>query len=219
MRKIGTFWIVGVVALLLAGCGSSDPYYYPPPPVGPGFVGIEDLPNVAVTAPLLKVSYFLPAAPNTVIAVEIFSDQPADGDIAFYPAPAPSGQYVITMGPGTVFFGIDSLAPGLPEYRAFLDFPLGSIPLNAVIVSSTLDLFVNTVSFSGVIPIFLDLVPYSPAGLVRADFDRTPLAFRTLDFFASDLGNYVLIDVTSLMQEAQRSALADFQVRFSLNIP
>lgn len=215
MRKIGILGLVGILALFLSGCGggSSGP---PPPPVGPGFVGIEDLPNVAVTAPLLRVSYFLPANPTTVINVEIYSDQPADGDIAYY---AGTGPYVITMGPGTVFFGIDSLDPGLPEYRAFLDFPLGSIPLNAVIVSSTLDLFVNTVNYSGVIPTFLDLVPYSPAGLVRADFDRAPLAFRTLDFFASDFGNYVSIEVTSLMQEAQRSALADFQLRFSLDIP
>ena len=219
MRKIGILAIVGVLTMILAGCGGGDSYSYPPPPTGPGFVGIEDLPNVAVTAPLLRVRSSLPAAPNTVIDVEILSDQPADGDIAFYPAPAPSGQYVITMGPGTIFFGIDTLGPGVPEYRAFLDFPLGRIPLDAVILSSTLDLFVNTVNFSGTVPTFLDLVPYSPAGLVRADFDRAPLAFRTLDFFASDLGNYVSVEVTSLMQEAQRRALADFQVRFSLNIP
>jgi len=41
--------------------------------------------------------------------------------------------------------------------------------------------------------------------------------FRRLDFFRSDQGNFVAIDVTPLMQEAQRLGLSDFQVRFLLD--
>ena len=40
--------------------------------------------------------------------------------------------------------------------------------------------------------------------------------FRRLNFFRSDQGKPVAIDVTPLMREAQRLGLSDFQVRFLL---
>ncbi len=49
------------------------------------------------------------------------------------------------------------------------------------------------------------------------DFDSPPLLSRPLDFFRSDQGNFVSIDVTALMREAQRLGLSDFQVRFLLD--
>jgi hypothetical protein len=156
---------------------------------------------------------------RTIFVAQIFSDQPADGDIAFDPV---LQTFTVTNGPETVFFGIE-LDPNLPEYRAFLDFPLdGSngwdiVPANAVIVSATLELFINQVSFATVIPTFLDLVLYPVSGLSPQDFDSSPLVFRELDFFDSDQGNFVAIDVTPLMQEAQRLGLSDFQVRFLLD--
>ncbi len=159
-----------------------------------------------------------PAIP--VFEARILSDQPRDGDIAFDPV----NGFRITQGPSTVFFGFDELDPNVPEYRAFLDFPLDgstgfdAVPANAVIVSATLDLFVNEVSFSsGAIPTLLDLVQYPLSGLTPGDYSSVPLEFRSLDFLPSDQGNYVSIDVTSLMVEAQRRGLADFQVRFLLD--
>ena len=49
------------------------------------------------------------------------------------------------------------------------------------------------------------------------DFNSPPLLFREFDFFRSDQGNFVTIDVTALMREAQRLGLSDFQVRFLLD--
>ena len=158
--------------------------------------------------------------PQPVIVASIFSDQPTDGDIAFDPV---LQSFTITNGAGTLFFGIDDLDPNLPEYRAFLDFPLdGStgwevIPSKAEIVSATLEVFINEVGFAPIVPALLDLVSYPITGLRVEDFDSSPLSYQSVNFFASDLGTIVSIDVTPLMRETQRLGFMDFQVRFVLD--
>ena len=160
--------------------------------------------------------------PQPVIVADIFSDQATDGDIAFDPV---LQSFTITNGPETLFFGIDDSDQNFPEYRAFLDFPLdGStggevIPINARIVSATLEVFINEVSFAPIVPTLLDLVSYPINGLRVEDFDSFPLEemSQSLDFFAADLGTIVSIDVTPLMREAQRLGVPDFQVRFVLD--
>jgi hypothetical protein len=155
-----------------------------------------------------------------ILVAEIISDQPTDGDIAFDPV---LQSYTITQGPDTVFFGIDDSDPNLPEYRAFLDFPLdGStgedvIPADAAIVSATLEVFINQVSFATVVPTDVELLTYSVAGLGAQDFDSVPILSQTLNFFNTDVGGFISLDVTPLMREAQRLGLADFQVRFVLD--
>lgn len=157
---------------------------------------------------------------RTIFVAQIASDQPADGDIAFDPV---LREFRVTNGPETLFFGIDDLDTHLPEYRAFLDFPLdGStgqdvVPADAVIRSATLELFLSEVSFAAVVPALLDLVPYPVSRLSPQDFDSAPLLFRRLDFFRSDQGNFVSIDVTPFMQEVQRLGLSDLQVRLLLD--
>lgn len=157
----------------------------------------------------------------TIFVAQILSNQPADGDISFDPV---LQRFTITNGPETLFFGIDDLNPHLPEYRAFLDFPLdGStggdvVPADAVIVSATLELFIDEVSFATVVPGLLDLVSYPFSGLRAHDFDSSPFAFERLNFYRSDQGNFVAIDVTWLMQMAQRLRLSSFQVRFLLDL-
>jgi hypothetical protein len=85
-------------------------------------------------------------------------------------------------------------------------------------------LSVVSVEFRGTIPTLLDLVTYQVGGLAPSDFNSPPLtfpggapAFRSFDFFSSDAGFDVAIEVTSLMQEAQRRGLQDFQLRFLLD--
>jgi hypothetical protein len=193
MRKIGILAVVGVLALFLAGCGDSN-YYYPPPPPSPG-----------------------------TITVKILSDLASDGDIAFDPV---LSSYSVITGSSSVQFGKDSLNINLPEYRAFLTFPLDGItgepivPSDALIVSADVEVFVNMLDFASTVPTFLDLVQYSYRGLAAIDFNTVPLATRPVfDFFASDAGFFVRIDVTSLMQAAQvPPALVDFQLRFSSDI-
>jgi hypothetical protein len=221
MRKIVILGLVGVFALVLAGCGGGDDRDII---TGPGLVGIDDTSDT--TAPLLTVTYTVPATQGT-ITVQILSDFASDGDIAFDPV---LSSYFPTNSPLTVLFGIDSLDAHLPEYRAFLTFPLDgttnqpSIPSDAIIVSADVGVFVNLLDFASVVPTFLDMVQY-PTGQDGlsidpvADFEQVPLVLGpAFDFLASDVVNHVRvrIDVTSMMQEAQvPPVLADLQVRFS----
>jgi hypothetical protein len=189
MKRLLYIGITAILALSLSGCGSAD-----------------------------SLDIFI---------AQIFSDQQADGDIAFDPV---LDSYTITNAPNTIFFGIDDADPNLPEFRAFLDFPLDgsnngdAVPLNAFIESATLEVFIDEVSFALTVPALLDLVQFSIAGLTPADFDSSPVQFSdgtdatlNFDIFSSDLGNFVLIDVTPLMRETQRLGLPDFQVRFLLD--
>jgi len=154
------------------------------------------------------------------VTTQIFSDPVFDGDIAQDPV---TGTFTVTRG-NTQFVsaGIDP-ATGV-EYRAFLDFPLtgaGGVPGNAVIVSAFLDIVINNIQpqpLIGTIPFFIDLVSFPPATLAGTNFSRTilpPLATTTITppISQTDLGRHVTIDVTSLMIEAQRLGLLNFQVR------
>jgi len=158
---------------------------------------------------------------RTIFVAQIFSDQQTDGDIAFDPV---LSSYTITNGPDPVFFGIDEGNLNLPEFRAFLDFPLdGStggdvVPTGARIRSATIEVFIDQITFASSVPTLLDLVQYPISGLTTGDFNSPPLATRPpFDFLSLDVGNFVAIDVTPLMVEAQRLGLADFQVRFLLD--
>jgi hypothetical protein len=158
-------------------------------------------------------------APSTRIT-QILSDSSFDGDIEQI---SPNSS-TITQGMSatvqTVLAGIDPVA--LTEFRAFLDFPLtgpGGVPGNAIIDSAFLEVFIDDLQpINGSIPILVDLVSFQPPTLIATDFDRTlqqPLASTRISppISRSDVGRYVSVDVTSLMIQAQRLGLPDFQVR------
>jgi hypothetical protein len=153
------------------------------------------------------------------IVTQILSDPEFDGDIVQFPP----GVFTITQNnTESVFAGIDPFT--FAEYRAFLDFPLtgvGGVPGNAVIVSAVLDIVIDSIQpqpLFGTIPIRIDLVSFQPPTLITSDFDRNslrPLATTTIipPISQADLGQHVFVDVTSLMTEAQRLGLPDFQIR------
>jgi hypothetical protein len=159
--------------------------------------------------------------PPTFVA-EISSDVEADGDIAFT---APS-TYTISsaLGAGDVLAGIDPASGD--EFRGFLDFPLREshgVPLDAAIESATLEIYISSVSVSSDdrnLPFIIDLVAFQPPTLHVDDFDRevqSPLLTMPFDFYSTDAGATVVIDVTALMIEAQSEGLPDFQLRFLLD--
>jgi hypothetical protein len=208
--RLGLLGIAVFLSLTLAGCGDDGHHG-----TGrPGLVGIVDHPSDSITAPLLTIDYTLPRS-SLIFTAQILSDQPTGGDIAFDPL---RGSYEITHGPSILLFG---RSPGDPEYRAFLDFPLdgstggAEIPLEGHIVSATMKISIDFIDFAYRVPVLLDLVRFSvERGLTPFDFDSAPLAVRSFDLFDFNAGRDVVIDVTFLMREAQRRALADFQVRF-----
>ena len=154
------------------------------------------------------------------VTTQIVSDPRFDGDIE---QTSPS-TFTITQGMSSnvqsVLTGIDPV--GGTEFRAFLNFPLGGsngVPVDALIDEAFLEIYVDALEpTTGRLPIRVDLVAFQPPVLVENDFNRAlqpALASVILsqDISRSDIGKFVAIDVTSLMVEAQRRRLADFQVR------
>jgi hypothetical protein len=160
--------------------------------------------------------------PAPLFSTEIFSLQSADGDIAFT---APSSFSVSSaMTTGNVYAGVDPANGN--EFRGFLDFPLdrpAGVPVEAIIQSAILEFRVNSVSLpsaDATVPMIIDMVNLRRT-LVAADYDREAqpplLSLAPFIFFSSDAGNFVAIDVTPLMQEAQRLGLPNLQLRFLLD--
>jgi len=152
-----------------------------------------------------------------LIEVVIPSDAAVDGDIV-----DSGGVRTVTLVgrdevPG-VLAGLDP-ANG-DEYRAFLDFPLGIVPLNARIQSALLSIVIRSVTVlppTGQIPVRIELVSFVPP-LVASDFDRSillPLATTTIvpPISSADVNREINVNVTSLMVEAQLRGLPRFQVR------
>ena len=154
--------------------------------------------------------------PPDIIQTQIFSDSGYDGDIE----QTGPDTAVVTQGMGptvqSVFAGIDPISGD--EFRAFLHFPLDTVPGKAHIDSAFLEIYVDDIQPpNAVIPVRIELVSFEQP-MVATDFDRTaqpPIAYTTLSprLGPSDRGKYVPIDVTELMDQAQRLGLADFQVR------
>lgn len=161
--------------------------------------------------------------PSPTYVAQIVSDDAADGDIAL----TPPATYTISsaLDTGSVLSGIDPASGD--EFRGFLDFPLrlGSqrVPLDAAIESATLEIFISGMSVSPpdrILPFVIDLVAFQPPLLIADDFDRVaqpPLLTMPFDFYPSDAGATVVIDVTALMEEAQNQGLPDLQLRFLLD--
>jgi hypothetical protein len=154
--------------------------------------------------------------PPDITQTQILSDSGYDGDIE---QTGPDSA-VVTQGMGPqvqqVFAGIDPASGD--EFRAFLHFPLDTVPGKAHIDSAFLEIYIDDIQPSNaVIPVRIELVSF-PQPMVATDFDRTAqpaIAYTILSprLGPSDLGKYVPIDVTDLMKQAQRLGLADFQVR------
>lgn len=192
MGKILRLGAVAIIVLVLAGCGGGES--------------------------------------RPVFTAQILSDPGVDGHIAedlstgTLTPPVNAG----TPGVGFVRVGIDP-ALGLfgTEYRGFLHFPLdGStgfdeVPIDASIVSATLEIFINSVQFATSVPVRMDLISFPPP-LITTDYDvvlqPSILTRGTFDILSSDAPRRVavVIDVTSLVQEAQVQQLPDFQVRLLL---
>ena len=105
-------------------------------------------------------------------------------------------------------------------YRAFLHFPLASVPLNARIESATLSMVIRSVTVlppTASIPIRIELVSFTPP-LIPDDFDRIllpPIVSTSIvpPISSLDVNREVVVDVTPLMVEAQFRGLDNFQVR------
>lgn len=145
------------------------------------------------------------------------SDPVVDGDIVDVAGIAtPIVSLVGRDGLLSVRAGVDIANDDV--YRAFLHFPLASVPLNARIESATLSIVISRVfSPSASVPIRIELVSFTPP-LIPDDFDRIllpPLSSTSIvpAISSLDVNREVNVDVTPLMVEAQFRGLDNFQVR------
>lgn len=145
------------------------------------------------------------------------SDPVVDGDIVDVAGIAtPIVSLVERDGLLSVRAGVDIANDDV--YRAFLHFPLASVPLNARIESATLSIVISRVfSPSASVPIRIELVSFTPP-LIPDDFDRIllpPLSSTSIvpAISSLDVNREVNVDVTPLMVEAQFRGLDNFQVR------
>jgi hypothetical protein len=161
-----------------------------------------------------------------LFSTSIISDPGFDGDIALDSAGTAftitQGMTLISPPVQSVFAGIDPTS--FTEYRTFLDFPLtgtDGVPGDAIIDSANLDIVISSIDphpLTGNIPIRIDLINIQSATLGESDYYRdTQPALKTTTIEPpvsdSDFGQHVSVDVTSLMREAQRLGLANFQIR------
>ena len=153
---------------------------------------------------------------------EIISDAYADGDIGL----ALDDTYTVSsaIDTGSVLAGVDPVTG--EDFRGFLDFPLGGvdgIPPDAVIESATLEVYIIGMSDTlpgEIFPFLIDMVDFQPPYLIESDFSRAiqpPLLTMPVNFYPSDFGSFVVIDVTDLVDEAQFQGLPDLQLRFLLD--
>ncbi len=158
--------------------------------------------------------------------VRILSDQPLDGDITrdaatgglTLPTFATSTQNVVT---GIVFDQISGAE--ISESRGFLHFSLtgSGIPVDpARITFAKVSVFVNSVTPAfadpfAEVPFIVELMDTAqfPAPIVSTDFDAPFASSKTTFFRSADGGNFVDIDITSLLQDAVALGLNDFELR------
>ncbi len=158
-------------------------------------------------------------APNVL---EVLSDPTVDGDITQTLPNGPIGAPTVASNTGGVFAGIQVNLAGVPisESRGFLIFPLGRLPANASIQFASISIFLNNVSFgttsTAPVPFLLDSIDtvLFPPPIESGDFNAAFRTSRSVSFFGTDTGTFVEINVTSLLADAQRALLPDFEVRF-----
>lgn len=158
----------------------------------------------------------------TSIVARIISEPALDGYIARDATGAFTVTQGMTSGLQTVFAGIHPDTG--TEYRAFLDFSLrgaDGVPENADVVSAVIDIVIDSIlpqPMTDTIPIRIDLVSVQPPTLVEAVYSlelQPPLYTASLDppISQTALKSHLTINVTSMMKEAQRLGLANFQIR------
>lgn len=140
---------------------------------------------------------------------EIPSDARVDGDI--------DAQGTVTVGAGTVLAGVDPV--DALEFRGFFSFPLVSIPADAAVQDAFLELSIVDLAPAVPTTFTIDLVSFGPP-LISSDFGTAalpPIRSGSVTFFPADIGRIVLLDVTTLVQEAFFQNLADAQFRLRLD--
>ncbi len=195
MKKLYSLGIATLLALALVGCGDED------------WDDHHDHHDHDVVTPNV---------------LDILSYPALDGDITKNLTTGVISPPTTAANTGSVFAGIEVNQTGVPisEYRGFLVFPLGRLPANASIQYASISIFLNNVSFGATstapLPFLLDSIDtiLFPPPIAGDDFNVAFRMSRSVNFFGTDAGTFVEINVTNLLADALRGRLPDFEVRF-----
>ena len=154
----------------------------------------------------------------------IDSDRTVDADLTLDLVKGGPPLLALASVNGHVLAGVTVDFWGTPvaDTRGFLYFPLDRIPLGASIRYAGVTIYLNQVTLrnsSLPTPFFLDLIDTDvfPPPVQATDYSASYAATRSLDFYNTDQGKWVEIEVTSLMREAQRLELPSFEVRIGFD--
>jgi hypothetical protein len=158
-----------------------------------------------------------------VVTTTILSDISVDADVSLDLVSQVLSAPSLASVNGNVLAGV-SPTTGTPatDTRGFLEFPLGPVPLGASIQFATVTIYLNHVTLADTTlraPYFMDAIDTTafPPPIVSSDYSSALVATRGFDFLNGDQGNYVEIEVTTLMQQAQLLGLPSFRVRIGFD--
>jgi len=170
-----------------------------------------------------------PQAPQQVTTT-IASNQNVDGYLTFDPASQTVQtpiQVKLNAVP-SIFAGIDPAT--LKEFRAFLDFPLASIPSKAVIQFAQLNLVLRSTTLADgsntPLPLRIELVQFPPPLLLSSYFtpaglttlaELTPVSPSIVPPITQGYVGPLAIDVSQLVATAHGAGFSDFQIRILEN--
>jgi len=190
MRKIGILGLVGILALVLSGCGGGDDG----PPVFTATILSDQPSDGDIAYDAFLNSYTVTQGPNTLFfGIDAAGpNQPEYRAFLDFPLDGSTGEPAIPLN-AAIASAVVRLSVVSVEFR-------GTIP-------TLLDLI--TYPVGGLAPADFNSPPLAFPGGAPAS--------RSFDFRSSDAGFDVAIEVTSLMREAQRRGLPDLQLRFLLD--
>jgi len=177
-----------------------------------------------------------PQAPQQVTTT-IASNQNVDGYLTKDTASQTIVATQVTQKPfRSIFAGVDP--SNSQESRAFLDFPLASIPPKASVQFASLKIFLHSTNFnsaSDTLTLRIELVQFNPQftpPLLASYFDSSGLPLQTDPLIpvspsilppitANVVGpnNPIAIDVSQLVKTAHDVGFSDFQIRILENRP
>lgn len=155
----------------------------------------------------------------------IYSDPRVDADINRDLSTGALSAPALAYDTGEIIAGLTFTPPSGPseyDYRGFLEFPLDAVPSGATVDFASLTIYLNGVVLGNTNQyalFFVDLIDtsyYTPP-ILSSDYSSPYVSTLPFYFFSGDQGDFVEIEVTSLMRDAQALRLPSFRVRIGFD--
>src|SRR3954451_16970007 len=133
-------------------------------------------------------------------------------------APPSADTFTLTSNPKTNFGGWPQLVV-TPASTTFIQFNLSSLPANADVSKATLRLYVDAVTSAGSFDVYEVNTPWAEGSLNSTNAPTPGLSAtnsKPTSIGSSNINQFVLVDVTSLVQQWASGALANRGIALKL---